>query len=254
MKKGTKVIWILICVFALGIGQAVLATPAGHYNWGGATGLYNMDFFYTIESDSGPGTYVFWAHQFWFEGGDGGYTGLQTNGTIRRKSVGNMAIFSIWQAEKAKAAQGATAQKFGGEGTGYSVRIPYPYVQGVKYRFRIASEGDSWWGVTIEDTSTGVETYMGSIKVPATWGSLQGYSANFTEVFGGAATCFDQPYAKARFDLPQANDGTLNAILSSSETYGDCGGGTGSTAYTDRAYTDRAYPDGTALIHEIGVQ
>ena len=51
--------------------------PASPTYWDGQQqGFYNLDTFVTI--DKAPeNSYYFWAQQFWFIGGDGGYIGLQ---------------------------------------------------------------------------------------------------------------------------------------------------------------------------------
>ncbi len=58
----------------------------------------------------------FWAAQFWFGGGDGGYIGLQPDGIKKGAHVGKMAIVSIWDALDAEPHE--NCEVFGGEGVG----------------------------------------------------------------------------------------------------------------------------------------
>ena len=79
-------------------------TPGGMayiwYDWPQlpVSGFYNFDVLLTIEVDPGVQSAYYWAHQFGFKNGDGGYMGLQTNGFMQGEWVGKMAIFSIWEA------------------------------------------------------------------------------------------------------------------------------------------------------------
>ena len=84
----------------------------------------------------------FWAHQFQLVDGEGGYLGLQTKGNRADGSLGKMAIFSIWDAVEAEGAGpgGFGCVRFGGEGTGWSCRIPYHWVAGHAYRLRVWTE------------------------------------------------------------------------------------------------------------------
>jgi len=227
------------------IVKAQAITPGGmargDYGWPG-NGYFNIDFNFTIEVYPGGNQSIFWAHQFWFENAvDGGYLGLQGNGIIGNQTVGKMAIFSIWNVSNAVPGPGAAAQAFGGEGVGYSVRLPYQWQQGRTYRFRIQAEGNSWWGVRITDTATGTESYIGSIQALPGWGNLRGSSTNFTEIYGPVSGCQSTPYTRVRFGLPLANNGTVSATILGHGSYGDC------AAYA------QTFTTGTTLTHEIGV-
>lgn len=218
-----------------GMASGVFEFPAQGYN--------DMDFFFSIGADPHVTTIgVFWAQQFGFQNArNGGYLGLQTNGSLHGSAIGKMAIYSIWDVHRGEPGPGAAVETFGGEGTGISLRLPFLWQQGHRYRFHLANQGSSWWGLTIRDLGTGSEAYMGRIQVGANFGKLQGQSVNFTEVYFGAASCPAVPYARVRFDPPQANSGTVNSRLVSKETYGDC------VSYA-RTFTARA-----ALFQEIGI-
>src|SRR3954447_23606340 len=72
-------------------------------------GYQSFEWTVTPENDPTPDGY-FWSHQFWLQGGEAGYCGIQTVGT---EPTGKIAIFSIWQAVGAEGP--VYAQPFGGE-------------------------------------------------------------------------------------------------------------------------------------------
>jgi hypothetical protein len=80
----------------------------------------------------------FWSHQFGVAGGAGsnGYIGIQGDGSLfNGTSVGRACIFSLWNSLNAVALdENAVCGVFGGEGTGYSCRLEYPWVDGRSYR------------------------------------------------------------------------------------------------------------------------
>lgn len=125
----------------------------------------------------------FWAQQFFPDSSvdHGGYFGLQTGGIIGSQVVGRMVIFSIWNASAAEAGPGATAQTFGGEGVGYSVRMPFAWQQGVPYTFQLAKDGDFWWRLTLSQPDA-EPLYLGRIRITQNVALTPGF-ANFTEYF-----------------------------------------------------------------------
>src|SRR2546430_17704647 len=73
------------------------------------------------QTDPSPDGY-FWSHQFWLVGGEAGYAGLQTSGS---EPTGKIAIFSVWEALGGEGPD--YAAPFSGEGSGFSVRIPFEW-------------------------------------------------------------------------------------------------------------------------------
>jgi len=98
LKKYSFLILLLVCFFPLvflsgcsGNGYIPVPpqgqiTPGGMaymwYDWPQlpVSGFYNFDVLLTIDTDPGIQSAYYWAHQFHFKNGDGGYMGLQTNG------------------------------------------------------------------------------------------------------------------------------------------------------------------------------
>ena len=178
-------------------------------------GFYNFDVLLTIDLDPGVQSYYYWAHQFDFKNGDGGYMGLQTNGYMQGGWVGKMALFSIWNALATEPGPGASCNYFTGEGEGWSCQIKYNWVEGRTYCLRIEACGideqeNEWWGAWIIDTSTGQETLIGKIKVSSSWQWLDDSSVVWVEYYGQVNGCNSlKPYAKARFEQPTADNGSF---------------------------------------------
>lgn len=193
----------------------------------------------TIEESPSTASYYFWAHQFFLtaQSDHNGYFGLQTNGLVGGRWVGKMVIFSIWNATDAIAGAGSTAQTFGGEGVGYSIRLPYEWSEGVEYRFHIFKEADFWWALEFQPEG-GTSIYLGKIKITEDV-VLQGASANFAEYFTSVDACERLPYARARFATVSFDDIPHDA--SRVRTYGSC---------ADNA---RAYYDSSGVVLETGI-
>ncbi len=229
---------------SIGLGVIPGGLAAGQYRFP-TSNFDTMDAFITIEIDPGPTSSIFWAHQFFFEhgsGDDGAYLGLQTRGIAFGRDVGKMAIYSVWNAVDAVAGPGATFERFGNEGSGYSIRLPYQYQQGVTYRFRVSREGSGWWGVTLRDMSSGGEVSVGRILGKATWSGLSSYVANFTEGYSRVSSCAALEHARARFDQPAASPPSSLANLFDHHTYGNC------------VAVARTIASGSTLVHEVGVR
>jgi hypothetical protein len=193
-------------------GSVKLGLPYSVWTWSDANQAYSESSqTVTILRTTTPGASYFWSHQFQSQFGDGGYVGLQDGSYPNHDKI---ALFSVWSAD---AAQGNTCGTFSGEGSGWSCRIdPYNWVPGRKYvaSVRIASSDTTgaWYEATIADTKTRIAASIGRIHVPAGWGSLRGW-VSWTEYFGTApANCATFPHARARFDFPTANFGTIRAI------------------------------------------
>ncbi|HEV2781562.1 MAG TPA: DUF3472 domain-containing protein [Actinophytocola sp.] len=224
---------VLVTV-ALVVAAAVVApapasaevAPNGTYsNWtwpATGTGYYNFDQRLTILGHN-AGTHYFWAHQMHFIAGDGGYLGLQVGSYPNNTKI---ALFSLWGAN---AADGANCGPFVEGGAGYTCRLdPYNWVTGRTYRLRVWAVGEDalgeWWGAWVQDTVTGVDSYVGRLRVPTSWAWLYPWSVSWTEYFGARpATCDGLPWAKAQFGFPTANAGTVR-IASHTHTIGsgDC--------------------------------
>jgi hypothetical protein len=194
------------------LASVALAAPARaenahvYANWNlDPAEIWNID--QTVRIDQ-KGASTYWASLWGWnddDGSSGAYMGLQTDGHRTDGSVGELAIFSVWDATEADGDCGP----FGGEGIGMSCRVPYPFVAGRSYRYRLwrlepGDDGGHWWGAWIIDLTTAQETSIGSILVP---GDATGAIAqsNFSEYFGPYTTKNAVPRSVATFARPQAN-------------------------------------------------
>ena len=163
------------------------------------------------EVDPGPDSMYFWAHQFRTVSGEGGYIGLQTKGNRADGSLGKMAIFSFWDT---LGAEGPGVVRFGGEGVGWSCRIPYFWEAGRAYRLRVElvdrGGGEAWWQGSVADLDRGDGPQdFGCICAPVGWGGLGTWSVMWTEYYGPPlARCADLAYSKVVFSTPMAGEAT----------------------------------------------
>jgi Domain of unknown function (DUF3472) len=205
----------------------------GNYNWtnavptfNGVSGYKSSEISLKITQAPVSGSSYFWSSQFFLFEGDGGYIGLQDNGNINGKVVGKMAIFSFWNTLSASpGSEGTICQTFGGEGVGYSCRVPYNWEDGNTYRLRVYSNNISsniWFGAIV-DTKTGIETILGSITTPSTWKLLTPANAIFTEYFTNLENCAAVPIATAEFLSPSLKgvDDKLYEPSRVTSTYGN---------------------------------
>ncbi|WP_433335709.1 RICIN domain-containing protein [Spirillospora sp. CA-294931] len=198
-------------------------TPGSYtnYSWSGVSGLDDVEFPTTITKDAGPASNIYWAHQFDFTQGSGAYTGLQSNGPGQQRTF----LFSVWDATEAKVGtSGSYCLDFGGEGVGKSCRIKHDWKEGHTFRFRVAHEGDRWFGVTVVNDTLGTSFKLGSIRAGSTQISPHGM-VDWTEYFewnNPKASCNDQPFSQARFGLPKGNKGSVTAAVSSTKTSVSC--------------------------------
>src|SRR6202453_913746 len=100
-------------------------------------------------TDPSPVGY-FWSHQVALVGGEGGYVGLQTEGS---EPTGKIAIFSVWGAIDADGPE--YAAPFGGEGIGMTVRIRYQWVPGRREQLAIHAGRGGWWRAEVDDRQIG---------------------------------------------------------------------------------------------------
>ncbi|WP_175891658.1 DUF3472 domain-containing protein [Burkholderia cepacia] len=243
----------LACVSVLitSASWGLTTTPAGSFvlSKGGNS---SIDFSFNVQSDPGEKSYVFWAQQFWFETGPGGYLGLQRVGDTKK------IIFSIWNATSSVALmQGAVAESFGGEGTGQHVVAPFDWQQGHNYQFRLENSGGSWWEVSVTDLTTYARWRLGKIQGLPTWGKLQKNVSTFTEIFVNGDGCEQIPYARAAFGSPSSDNGVGRTTKITAGTYGTftnfCTLPQLAGAVDGVNFGTRSDKIGSTLVHQIGL-
>ncbi len=165
----------------------------------------------TPEKWEGGSHGYYYANNARFSNGTNIYGGLQTNGYDGARPLGKMAIFSIWNATTGIAESGGIGIPFDGEGTGYSVRLPFDWQVGTTYRFTIyidrdASTGDRLWGASITDMHSGTTTRIGRIYAPVTFGKLHSPVTFHEKYIGTTKSCSDLQPSQVRFSNMTAND------------------------------------------------
>ena len=114
----------------------------------------------------------------------GGYLGFNTDAAGK-----GQALFSLWNASEAT---GGICKEFGGEGVGWSCRMPFDIKPDAIYLLRLSLtrlDGDgAWWGAWIyenPDTDESKEFSLGEIKVKGEMNMIRGNSINnFSEYYG----------------------------------------------------------------------
>ena len=179
---------------------------------------------YGLNVESLPtGQNFFYSNQFGILGGDGGYIGLQANGSRVNGTTGQTAVFSIFGAGiQANPSNNCSVESpdqnfdgyIGQQGT--SCRIPFVLSPNTIYSLKVEKTSSdstgSWWTGTVINQTTKVSTTIASIKVYSTWTTLKSWTAQWTEYFGGLpSTCANLPYSKVRFYPPKVNGGASMA-------------------------------------------
>ncbi|MDQ1294306.1 MAG: hypothetical protein QG608_2189 [Actinomycetota bacterium] len=185
---------------------------------GPGNNLTNIDQVMSVEKKAQSS---YWSMNFWYaDAPDGGYIGLQTDATRPDGSAGEMAIFSMWNADKSRNRTG-TCVVFGGEGDGLSCRAPYTIKLSNNYQYSVKRlEADStgqWWGGWIRDMEAGTDTYLGDMH--STSKALKGPVINFSEYFGAPVPCSKVPTTKVIWTQPAANPSTSTPETPSSHEY-----------------------------------
>lgn len=171
------------------------AVPVGTYTtWSwrqAASGFSSMRWELEPRTDPSPVGY-FWSHQVAIIGGEAAYFGLQTCGS---EPTGKIAIFSVWGAIDAEGPE--YVAPFGGEGSGMTVRIRYPWAPGRRERLVLQSDGGGWWRAAAGGR------VVGRIRVDPRWGALAPSSIMWTERYSAPPrTCAELGHSLAWFGAP----------------------------------------------------
>jgi hypothetical protein len=194
---------------------ATTATPAfagGYSQYSFAGTATELTVRKQIVVEPGPAG-IFWATQIGFANGDGGYFGMQANGTAdggRRER--KMFLWSLWGTSEQRTSNpdafcfNWTNPGEGGTGRGSTCRLMYDWRQGLTYRFRLRQTTSHWWEVAVTEEDSGRRLVLGSIRTPTSWGAVNRNVVSWDEEYAG-----NYPYAKVRTSVPTANDGKSTA-------------------------------------------
>jgi hypothetical protein len=212
MKRFTTLILLVsLLISAFNGGEARAAQHqwgASYLNWSGAQLSSVSTISQVIQPlEVSPNSY--WAAGwFWDNVPDGGYGGIQSKGILADGRVSDLAIFSIWNGLGAIPGDGAGCTPFGGEGIGYSCRIPISLVAGNKYEISFgvdSTRGPEWWVATISDLSLGTQKIIGSIQTNSLTAKATNWY-NFVEYWGQAVPCDAVGPASAKFYDPKSSN------------------------------------------------
>ncbi len=134
----------------------------------------------------------------------GGYFGFNTDTEGKAQ-----ALFSLWNADRAT---GDNCKEFGGEGVGWSCRMPFELKTDVIYKLRLVrtksdAEGVWWGGWIYEESAAPAEYFIGEIRVKSEMNHIRGNSImNFSEYYGQVQEkCGTVPFSIFAVAPPAAN-------------------------------------------------
>ncbi|MBS1793903.1 MAG: DUF3472 domain-containing protein [Acidobacteria bacterium] len=270
--------WLLPAVLIVAAGgfsavsaqQQQYANAYAYWNFGGEVDdVVNVDQKIWIAQPA-PGSQWVLMWSWAADPAHGGYFGFNTTADGKAQ-----ALFSLWNADKAN---GPSCREFGGEGTGWSCRLPFELSSEVVYKLRLArtktDQGGVWWGGWIYEEG-GEQYYLGEIRVKKQMDRIRGSSImNFSEYYGDVVKkCSEVPFSILALAPPQANrqgdtekyartarrnggsDPKSNPCQNGGEAQGslfkvepfDFAGANGSIIYFGGTRNEHAMPEGLAL-------
>ena len=136
-----------------------------------------------------------------------------SQGILADGKLSDLAIFSIWDAIKAiPGDSNAGCVVFGGEGTGYSCRVPINLIAGHSYKLTFGvdqNRGLYWWQATVEDLATSNIQIIGSIQTKQADLQASNWN-NFIEYWGPDIPCDSVGPATAKFSNPASSNAEVN--------------------------------------------
>lgn len=199
------------------VTHAVVAGGMVSYGHHFSTAGNHLEYEYNILDDGDSNSNYYWATQFWFKNGNGGYAGLQ-------RGSGKRINFSIWDVTEWDNNSAAYCRSFDHEGDGVQCSYQYDWVEGENYKFDLAKEGRSV-SLSVIATSTGVVTEVATIFVPESWGNIKNNINTFVEEYSQGAgqlpSCNAMANTSSKIESVKM-DGRA-AIFATTKQYGNCG-------------------------------
>ncbi len=201
---------------------ATALNGSGHYDDTSWSGLNDTSGYNNISVDITPNVWssgndgYYYSNNAVFTNNTNIYGGLQTNGFDGSRWIGKMAIFSIWDVGSGIAEPGGTGTPFGGEGTGYSVRIPFNWQTGTSYRFNIyieqdSSSGNRLWAASITNLSNGSVSRIGRIYAPVNFGKIHNPVTFHERYSANPNNCSEILPSQVSFTNMTANNGSVRS-------------------------------------------
>lgn len=212
----------------LAVPQTAVAVPGGNISisWSipGApdTGMTGITFPMTISPETAHKRGTYFAQQFSFQGGMGGYTGLQPRENKHGKERLN-GIFSIFGKGASTSDPNCTVGADGGAGV--SCGYEFDAVYGHTYHLTVKRTGADVWTGTARDTTTGTTVRIGTYTLPAGSGNLKASHGGFVEYYYGVPSCSAMPRTDAVFGGPTTTAANgLSGTSRANYEYGACVG------------------------------
>lgn len=225
------------------VGTPGPLSPAGsppgvaltYTDWTWPSPLDSMEFEIMVETETESDGY-FWAHEFDFVGGNGGFLGLQQRGGYQVSppdgpaDFTNMVVFWISGGQLAAELGDVPypdARTFLRDDDWWTIHARYAFEPCRPYRLRVGRQGSDangniWYGAWIRDGQSGASTFIGRILVRAALGQLDALSSMFSNRIGHApvTSCSTPELASAQFGVPFGGDGGVRP-LSHENRFGD---------------------------------
>ncbi|WP_174847237.1 DUF3472 domain-containing protein [Yersinia artesiana] len=205
---------VLFLISPLSYAVVAGGIVAINHLWPANSEFNKLSFFQQISHDGGTDSHYYWANQFFFKQGDGGYIGLQNRGN------GVHAFnYSIW---KAKGWKSDNCNYFDHEGSGVQCQIVVPWKTGYQYKLDVFKDGNLVTGV-VTNLMDGTTTTVGVIEIPETFGKLyasSGFVEEYSQGNGQLSSCYVMGAQSSIFLNPIGDDKTQAGQRS--YTYGNC--------------------------------
>jgi hypothetical protein len=209
---------------------------ASDWTWPAPVTSLQWDLLVEREIERAPGSpptsgYYF-AHQFSFSEGVAGFLGIQAEGGYQQDPPSSPVEFTkiavFWLSGPPLAGElediaypDARVAPATASGVSFlTIHARFAWQACRVYRFRVGprateADGSTWYGASIEDTSTGIETLLGRMLLPADIGLFSPFSVSRTMPieFPQVASCETQAPASVIFGTPSTEDGGVTAEL-----------------------------------------
>jgi hypothetical protein len=209
-----------------------VGTTGTYTDWTWPSAVDSMEWTVTIETDYGVSGY-YYAYQFSFTEGQTGFFGLQAGGGYQSDPPSSpidftkIAVFWIAAPAPMRAELGdipypdaRTYLDTELGSTWWTIHARYDWQPCRAYRLRIGPEsedenGSVWFGAWVYDPVTQVDTFIGRMLLPQTWGLLSPFTSQRTSPIPlpGPSSCDEPNASSVLFSEPRGNGGTVLPTL-----------------------------------------
>lgn len=193
-------------------------------DWTWPSAVDSMEFEIMVETQARSDGY-FWAHEFDFVGGSGGFLGIQQRGGYQAEppngqvDIANMVVFWISGGQLAAELGDIAfpeARTHLRDDQWWTINARYDFRPCRSYWLRVGRQGTDpsgnlWYGAWIRDGESGASTFIGRILVRAALGQLAPLSSMFSNrvIPAVATSCSTPEPASVQFGVPFGGDGSV---------------------------------------------